>query len=314
MKKVTRNILGFVVSALLLSGCYINAPVQSNQVGIKLGDGVSITEVVGPGLHSDNGFLAKLETMDVSAKSYDWKDTSLFTANKQPIELALKIVVRRRNDEASVKLLWSTYRTEGTDDAALGAQVLSRVPSPAKAITTRYSLDEMLGIATSLQADGVAGREKVTEDIKGILAPELLTFGVELLSVQLVDIAVDADYLALVKAKANAAIEAEVAAANVLKKEQQLIEARKDTEIAIEKASRDRKVQEEQAQVYVNTPQLFELEKLKAMADIIKPGDKIIMVPSGTNITYMLADQLGNVKTIPVTPVTTTVPSAIATP
>jgi hypothetical protein len=47
-------------------------------------------------------------------------------------------------------------------------------------------------------------------------------------------------------------------------------------------------VNEELAQVFEQSPQFYELERLKLLADVIGDTDKVYFVPEGANLTLLL--------------------------
>src|SRR5688572_13386048 len=107
MKKQLNMLLISLITLVMLAGCYRNAPVESYQMGLVMDDGVSITDVVGPGLHSNGGWRAELYTVNVSNITTSWQDPSLVTRDKQPIGLTMSITFSRKRDSESVKELYN---------------------------------------------------------------------------------------------------------------------------------------------------------------------------------------------------------------
>lgn len=278
---------------LILSGCYRNRQVQSYQIGLKLNDGVSVTEVVGPGLYSNGDWWGDMVVLNASNITTQWNDPSLVTRDKQPIGLTMAISFSRKRDSESARGLYNNYHTEALDDTALTVLVLSHVPSVAKTITTKYTLDQMLGIAEGAQA---VGREVTAQEVFTLLKAETDKLGVELTSVQISDIAVSDDFNAALNAKAQAQINMEVAQQQTKLITEQLQQEKATTQIELEKANRENLVNEQKAKAYEQSPQLLQLRMMELTAEILDDGDTVIYVPEGSNITSVLT---GNAPIVP---------------
>lgn len=174
-----------------------------------------------------------------------------------------------------------TYRKEYFSDGALETQVLSRIPAVAKSITTQYTLDEMLGI------EGDVGRQTITSEIRALLETELSEIYVVLLDARITNIEVDPAYEDKLREKAQTALEQELAVQRTTLKVEELNQEKAQTEIELEKARRDRLVREEQAQVYVNSPELFALEKLRILATAMSSGS-VYFVPMDADMSFLI--------------------------
>lgn len=265
------------------AACFYKDAVESHQVGLILLDGVSVNEVVPPGRYSEDSWYAELKIVDVSAKTSSWNDPDLVTSDKQPI--GLSIVVTYARNKSNVREMWELYHQEAVDDAALAQQVVGRIPSVAKSVTTEFSLDQMLGIAEE------SNRQQVETQIFSALEEELAEVYVDLLDVKITNIAVAQVYLDSLQAKAQAQINIEVAQGETALLREQYNQEVAQTDIAVELARRDNLVAEEESKVYVVSPQYFELEKLRVMADAIGRGDAVIFVPQGTDLSYIMTNQ-----------------------
>lgn len=294
MKKIN-SLLVTIILLTFLSGCYRNRPVESHQVGLKLSDGVSITEVVGPGLHSDGSWRAELVTINASNITTQWVDPSLVTRDKQPIGLTLNITFARKRDSESITNLYTRYNSEAINDDALRNLVLSRVPGVAKQITTRYTLDQMLGISEPISGTGTVDRGVVANEVSDLLRTELDQIYVELSAVEIADIAPSPDFLTALNAKAQAQINMEVANQETKLLTEQLAQEKANTEIELEKARRENLVNQEMAKAYEESPQLLQLRMLEITADMLDEGDTIIYVPQGANITSVLTQAEGKI-------------------
>ncbi|MDI7277367.1 MAG: SPFH domain-containing protein, partial [Anaerolineae bacterium] len=205
---------------LVLTGCYWNEQVETSQVGLLLPDGVTVQQVVGAGRYTNMGWFAELARIDVSAKTLEWEDPDLVTQDKQPIGLRLAITYARKRDKESILLMWDTYRGEATSDDLLERQVETRIPGVAKAITVKYTLDEMLGVEGADLAQ--AGRERVVQDLFDLLRPQLEECGIQLLDIRISNIAPDPEYLEKLREKARANVEREVATQRTMQLQEQL--------------------------------------------------------------------------------------------
>lgn len=272
-----------LLMGLLLTGCYYNTKVTPDQAGIRLKKG-KIQEVAGPGMYS-GGWYADIEIVSVSAQTTNWTDPDLVTKDKQPIGLDIGITYARNGSAESLTMMWKQYNREARNDEALAQQVLNRVPRAAKAVSTQYTLDEMLGIS------GEIGRKVVTQALFDLLEVELAEFGIVLLDVGINNIAPDPEYLALLKQKANATVAVEVAAQETLKLVEQLNSAKAETDIHLEGARRQNLINEELAKTYTLSPEFFQLEKLRALTSIFGPRDKIVFLPEGADVTLFMGGE-----------------------
>ena len=278
-----RFVLLSVLLVLVLTGCYLPGIVDSSEVGLKITSG-KVEEILGPGRYTDAGWYTSLATVDTSAKTTDWKDPDLVTRDKQPIGLTISVTYARNRDHESIKNVWVQYNMEARDDNALATQVLKRVPGAAKDLTTRYSLDEMLGIT-----DDAPGRAVVTQALFDALEPELEEVGISLLNVTIGDIAPSEQYLNLLEEKANAQASTEVARELTKQLEEQLRQEEAQTKIELEKARRQNEVNSELAKTYEKSPEYFELEKLRLMQGVLGANDKLIFIQPGTDLSLLFS-------------------------
>lgn len=281
----------------MFTGCYRNEPVSASQVGLKLKDG-AIKEVVGPGRYSDDAGgwerWATFTRINTSNITTSWVDPSLLTRDKQPIGLTMTLTFARKRDSESIKAMYTNYNLEAQDDAALTALVLSRVPGIAKEISTKYTLDQMLGISTG---DDALGREALAQEVRGLLQGELDQIFVSLATVEIADIAVSDAYLAALEAKNQATIQQDVAKQETILINERLKQEQAQTQIELEKANRQNQVNAVTAQAYEDSPQLFQLRMLELTAGMLNKGDVIIYVPENTNVTNVLTQGGGVIPT-----------------
>lgn len=280
-----KRLMILVLLFSLLSGCYWMREVESDEAGIKMDDGVSVSDVVGAGRYSNGDWYGDLVVISVSSITTEWSDPSLVTKDKQPVSLVLNLTFKRSALDTDVEMMWTEYREEALHDEALITLVHSRVPSAAKSITTLYTLDQMLGIA---EGEEVINRQVVETKLKEILSAELAEVGVILLNAAIGDIGVDQAYLDALSKKAQAQIESEIAKARTLQLAEQLLQEQAQTQIALEIANRQNEVNELLAQAFADNPEFFELEKLKLLANLLDENDLVIYVPEGSDIATVL--------------------------
>lgn len=281
MPRTLSRLLTLTLVALSATGCYWNEGVAGSQVGLRLGDGVKIDDVVGPGRYSDFGWYASIAHLDVSSKTVNWKDPDLVTSDKQPLEVGVDVTFARKGDRESATLLWNRYRAEATSDEALSKQVLSRIPSQAKTVTAQYSLDQLIGTAPG-EGDG---RPIVTKKLFDLLKPELDEFGVQLLNVRFTNFQPHAEYLVLLRQKAQVELEKEISVQRTVQLQQQLEQERAQTNIELEKANRTNQVAQKQSEVYKISPEAYELEKLNRLKDVLGDKATVYFVPQGSDIS-----------------------------
>lgn len=290
MKKINLFLVS-LIALTMLAGCYRNSPVESYQMGLVMDDGVSITDVVGPGLYSNGGWRAELYTINVSNITTTWQDPSLVTRDKQPIGLTLALTFARKRDSESIKELYNRYNAEAINDDALMNLVHSKVPGVAKTITTKYTLDQMLGISEPISGTQAIDRGVVAREVFDLLKADLDSIYVDLVAVEIADITPSETFMKALDAKAQAQIGIEVAASETKRLNEQLAQEKAQTEIALEQARRDNLVKQESAKAFEASPELLELEKLKLLANVLGKGDTVIYVPENTDITSVLTQQ-----------------------
>lgn len=287
--KVIRNIalLLIVVSTFLsLSGCYW-ASIESSQVGVETYRG-QVTNILPPGGHQSFDPFVDLDIVDCSAKTLEWSDPDLVTKDKQPIGITIVASFARKRDMDSVRLMWDKWRDEAISDEALLRQVNNRIPSVAKTITAKYTLDQLLGTVEG-DAQTQFGRGVVINELMKLLGPELEEFGVELYDVRISNFAPDPGYLEKLKEKARVQVDKEIAEQRTAQLQEQLKAEKAQTDVELEKASRQNRVNEELAKVYDRSDRYYELERLKLLKEVLGPTDKIYFIPEGANLTIFLA-------------------------
>jgi regulator of protease activity HflC (stomatin/prohibitin superfamily) len=281
--KYNKKALALLILALvltpLLSGCYLNKQVEAHEVGVKMDDGVSITAIVGPGRYSSGSWFAELTPVNVSAKTVIWEDPDLVTQDKQPIGFSVAVTYARSPESDDIADMWTRYHAEAVHDASLQTLVLARLPRVAKAVTTQYTLDEML-----------ADRNQIQAQLEELLLAELEEANVVLLDVGINNIAPSPSYLALLEEKAAAQIAVEVARERTKELEERLNQEIAQTEIDMELARRQNQVNEEMARGYQTSPEIYELERMRILGTVIGNNDKIVVVPEGAALNLFTGD------------------------
>lgn len=281
-------LLVLVLVASSIGGCYWNKPVEEFERGLRLAQGVRIEKVLPPGRYSGGGWFTELETVNVSAITTQWNDPDLVTKDKQQIGLSVSVTFSRKSDEESIRNMWADYNYEAVSDEALVAMVLARIPRVAKGVTAKYTLDSMLGIDETGAVNEEIGREIMQQAMTVALQRELAEFYVDLRDVGVNNISPDDGYMKLLAEKSSAKVQREVAVEQGLTAEENFKKEQKQTEIDVELARRERLVEEESARVYNNSPELYELERIRLMAEMFGENDKVWFIPQGTDITLLL--------------------------
>lgn len=299
--KVVTLLAGVAVMAVISSGCYLWHQVESNQVGLQMDDGVTISNVVGSGRYTRLAPFAKMKEIDVSAKTVIWEDPDLWTSDKQPVEFRISLTYSRKRDTESVRKMWEQYNAEAREDKALEQLVLTRIPRVAKQITTSMTLDQMLGIEDGSSKAGESNAEKgrtiLQDNMSKLLKEELQECGIELLDVGVNDIGVDEEYAKKLKEKAASKVASEVSQQRTIQLQEQIKQEQAQTAIDLEIANRKNQVQAKENEVYTLNPQAFELERLRLLKDVIGENDKIYFIPEGSNLNVILSG--GNTSIIP---------------
>lgn len=284
--KNSRSLFGLamVIFAFALSGCYRNQEITESEVGLAMNDGITISSVKYTGRYTDGSYWASMTEIDTSAKTLQWADPDLITSDKQIIGVDVGVTYRRTRDAAAVVKLFSDYPTEAQDDVALASQVNNRMARTIKNLTGDYTLDELLGTAVGSDKD----RTTAQNDAYDALKIELAEFGVELIDLGINNINPSESYRTSLDIKAKAIVDVEVSQKQTLFLQEQLKQEKAQTAIALEKADRDNQVALINATLLTQSPEAFQLEKIKAMAAMFNDQDKIYFIQPGTDLTLLM--------------------------
>jgi hypothetical protein len=287
-----------IVLSISFTGCYHWSEVSSNQIGLQMDDGVTISKVVNSGRYTDWGWFANIEKIDTSAKTVIWEDPDMWTSDKQPVKFKISVTYSRSRDEKAAKILWEKYNSEATDDKTLQQLVTTRIPRVAKQVTTSMTLDQMLGITSENSAANTneeKGRELLQDNMSKLLKEELSECGIDLLDVGVNDIGVDEDYAKQLKEKAVSKVASEVSKEKTAQLNEQLNQEKAQTLIDQEVANRKNNVLGKENEIYLTNPRAYELERLRLLKDVIGDSDKIYFVPSDADLNLVLSGS-GNVS------------------
>lgn len=296
------KILYMLVMVFLLTGCYVNDEVGTNQVAVRL-ERNKIVEVVGAGVYSDWGLWADLKEMDVDTLTFSVEDPEVLTSDNQAVGVKITIQARRKSDSDSVENIFSKWSAL-VDNAALVNTISATAREGMKNGTRGFTLTQLLDDRNGL-ADAV--RLQLEQDAE--------KYSVEIVNVTIENIAPSTAYMAILGETANikAQTDQEVrrrdlinqkASNSILEQEQrvkvaeaQVLAEQAETNVQVEIARRKGEVVEASNQVYVDNPQAFELERLRLLKDIL--GDKVIFLPSDAVLT--LLQGVGNIIPLPET-------------
>ncbi len=286
MKKRIALFMVLVLSMFLFCSCYYKTEIESNEVGLVMDDGVSVTSVVGAGRYTAFSRYADIVSIDVSTKKIVMAIEDVSTSDKQTVGLEVLAEVSRKSDEASVRNLWKNYNAVAKKDEKLTELVQDLLRSPVNKVSTQMTVDEMLGVAESDKT-----RATMESDIFDLLSPLLSSRGIALTAFQVMNINVDPQYQAKLQEKSTAAIEIELAEQKAKQLEKQLEQEKAQTEIDLEKARRANLVAEEQAKVYQESKEAYELKRLEMLKGMLGESDKVYFIPEGTDITLFLGNE-----------------------
>lgn len=292
MKKRIALALMMVSLVFSLYGCYFNKTVESSEVGVKMDDGVKINEVVGAGRYTNLGWYADMKTIDTSAKQVSLVIEDVSTSDKQTVSIEILAEVARMSDEESVRVIWEKYNAVAKKDEQLMKLVQDLLRSPVNKVSTTMTVDEMLGVDENSDKT----RATMEQDIADLLRPVLKERGIALNTLNVMNVGVDPQYQAKLQEKSTAAIEIELAEQKAKQLEKQLEQEKAQTEIDLEKARRANLVAEEEAKVYEESTEAYELKRLELMKDMLDESDKIYFIPEGADITLFLGSEGGLVK------------------
>jgi len=283
-------VVALLLLVLVMGGCSWKKPVEEHEVGLKLISGVRIAEVLPAGRHSAMGWYDEIKTINISALTVQWSDPDLVTKDKQPVGLNLQVTFSRDKTEENIKKMWEEYNQETISDEALMNQVLGRIPRVVKAVTTQFTIDEMLGIDEEGAVNEELGRYVVQDKIYEYLEMELSEIYCILKDVGINNIAPDQEYLNKLKAKALAQVSVEVAIEDRKLAEEQVKTEEANTAVELEKARRARLVAQENAKVYETNPGWLQLQIWEAAKEVFA-GDNVWFIDPNADLTLLFSGE-----------------------
>jgi len=283
-------VVALLLLVLVMGGCSWKKPVEEHEVGLKLSSGVRIAEVLPAGRHSAMGWYDEIKTINISALTVQWSDPDLVTKDKQPVGLNLQVTFSRDKTEENIKKMWEEYNQETISDEALMNQVLGRIPRVVKAVTTQFTIDEMLGIDEEGAVNEELGRYVVQDKIYEYLEMELSEIYCILKDVGINNIAPDQEYLNKLKAKALAQVSVEVAIEDRKLAEEQVKTEEANTAVELEKARRARLVAQENAKVYETNPGWLQLQIWEAAKEVFA-GDNVWFIDPNADLTLLFSGE-----------------------
>jgi len=297
-----KKYLVLVVAAMMLSACYVNDEVATNQVAVQL-EKNKIQSVVGPGVYSDWGLWADLKEMDVDTLTFSVEDPEVLTKDNQAVGVKITIQARRRSDTDSVENIFSKWSAL-VDNTALVNTISATAREGMKNGTRGFTLPELLD-----------DRNGLADAIRTQLEDDAQKYSVEIVNVTIENIAPSTAYMEILGQTANikAQTDQEIrkrdlinqkASNDQLTQEQrvkvaqaQVLAEQAETNVQVEIARRAGEVIKASNQVYVDNPQAYELEKMRLLKEIF--SDKTVyFIPEGTDLTTFW--NFGNSTVVPV--------------
>lgn len=273
-----------LILSVLLTGCYSWVEVAEHEVGLSMVNGVTVDSVLPPGRYSKHFvWNAALPRVDVGSKTRTWEDSSVATSDKQIVKIVIGLSYNRSKNPEQITEMNRLNPKETYDDDALWLLVTNRLARSVKSVTTEFTLDQMMGTAGA-----TTDRNDLANRILEVLAPELAKIGIIVTDLGVNDLEPSAAYLAALEARVQSQSETERIKTETLRVQEQLTQEQAETKIALEQASRDRLVAEEQAKVYEQNPQMLELRKAEIMAASFKATDKVYFLTEGTDISLFM--------------------------
>lgn len=304
MKKPIVFFLLLAMSAVVLTGCFLNDDVATDQTGVIV-DGGEIKSCVGPGVYSDGGYFTDLREVSNATLTFEVNDPEVATKDSQLVGISVTIQARRNNDCDSLTNLLTNWSALTADDpliAVISATANEAMKVGARQFTLTQLLDDRNGLATA---------------IKDALEADAGKYSTTIINVSIKNVALDPKYAEVLQQKALLTAQIETAlreqdlikqqAANdTLAQEQKtlVLLAQLDTEkaqtaVQVEIATRAGKVVEAANNVYLINPAAFELERLNRLKEVL--GDKAVIyfVNENTDLTLLLSNIAGGVLPVP---------------
>lgn len=293
MKNLRLFALFVVLVSFLLSGCYWNADVNPNQMGVQI-ESNEIFKVVGPGLYS-GGWFGELVVINMDTLTFSVEDPEVLTSDRQAIGLKVTIQARRNRDEASIRTLITNWASLVNDEALIGVITATSRESMKNGVigfTLNSLLDDRNGLANAI-------KDSLTKDAE--------KYGVEIVNVTIENVSASPEYMKALSDKSLIQVNTDVelqrqklieqkAANDILQAEKsktvldaQLNVQKAQTAIDVEIAEREgKKIAAAQA-VYAMNPQAFELKKWEFIQNTFGAGTVYFVQPGQDLSTFFNA-------------------------
>lgn len=302
-----RKFLALVISAVFLSGCFLNDDVRTDQQGVIVNGG-KIEECVPPGVYTRTGFYQDLREVNMGTMTIPVDDPEIATADNQLVGMTVVIQARRNVDCTSLTNMLTNWPSL-LDDKGLSDVVTATANEAMKNGTRDFTLQGLLD-----DRNGLAGK------IQSALEEDAAKYSVTIINVSIKNIALDPQYAAQLQEKAllTAQTETELKRQELIKQQasnQQLEQSQRvlvlaeqlkaeqaQTGITVEIATREGQRVAAENSVYLVNAAAFELEKLRLLREVLGDQQVIYFVPEGTDLTLLLSQLTGSQTVVPVNP------------
>jgi hypothetical protein len=301
--------------AFLLTGCYFNDDVKTNQVGVQLSRN-EILRCVPPGVYTDWGFFADLREVSRATLTFTVEDPEVATSDNQLVGVRITVQARRKDDCDSIKNLLTNWSSLVEDENVVNT-VSATAREAIKNGTRTFDLNGLLNDRNMLAV-------KITEQLEG----DSDKYSVQIINVTIENIALDPKYANLLQEKALITAETDKeknrqnlinqrASNDILEQEQrekiltQRLQAeRAQTSVDVEIASREGQKIKAQNQVYIDNQYAFELERLRLLREIFGEKSVVYFIPEGVPLYTIFGVPGGTILPLPASTVTDTVKGA----
>lgn len=252
MKKVVL----FVLLTAILTGCYWNSEVEANQVAVTL-ERNEIQDCKGPGVYTDGGWWADIQTINVDTLTFSVEDPEVMTKDTQPVGVKITIQARRQNDCEAVKNLFTNWNSL-VDNENLAKTIAATAREGIKNGVIQFTLTELL-----------KDRNGLANSIEVSLQEDAAKYSAEIVNVTIENIDVNDAYIQTLNDTAQ--FTAEI---NKKKQEQELIEQEAKTEVY----KQQQEVLKLEAQLAAEKAITeIELERARRRGEVIAAANQVYM-------------------------------------
>jgi len=302
MKGFRKFLVVMLLASFVLTGCVFNEDVKTNEAGVMLVRN-EIIKVLPPGIYTNWARFADLKTVNIDTLTFSVEDPEVLTSDNQAVGIRITIQGRRRNDDASVKNIFTNWNSLTNNDnlvQTVTATAREGIKNSVRDFSLTQLLDDRNGLAMSM-----------TEQLEADAAK----YSFEIINVTIENISVDPAYMSVLNEKAIVRVETEkeLERQKLIKQkaENDKLQAQNDvavlveqtkvqqeqTKLELEIATREGKKIAAQYEVYSKNKEAFELEKLLRLKELFGVGT-IYFIPQGTDLTTFF-----NATGVPILPV-----------